>query len=1744
MKLRAHFSRMLSLAARLTQWDYRASLALASGVLLVGAFAGAVGPEALRAQSPLSASEPLKLQPGQSATRLSDGNVLLLGGRNAARSAQLYDPLTGTRTDLAASLHYGRSWHTATVLPDGNVLVAGGVSAEGTAVPINELYDSSLGSFVPLPGYWPAPRSHHTTTLLTDGRLLIAGGSDGLGKPIQNAELWSSDVSTLSGTGAAASSVSVLPMHATHLDASATLLGDGGVLIAGGNGGTHGGTGAERFDPVTLHFDTASTAGATREANDSNPRLIASIPEDGASGVSADGRIALRFSQTLQIDSVRPDSVTLMGPRGSEPVGVTIAEAGRLIFVKPLSSLQSGARYDLRVQGASGLDGLSLIPAGVTFSTTPQSPAKPASTASVLGQLEALDEPNVSALAAADTPGRDSDAQKGKAASADVSQLPPRQAPRGVTALAGQVLLQDGRPLARVTLSLEGQTARTDGTGRFLLQRIPSGHHELLIDGRSASNARASYGIFEVGVDVTSSVTTALSYTIWMPALDTASAVRIPSPTTGEVVIKTPQIPGLELHLPPNTKIVDHDGKVAQTIGITAIPVSKPPFPLPATVEVPIYFTIQPGAAYVYNPDHAKAWLVYPNYKNHPPGTRVNFWHYDPEEKGWYIYGQGTVTDDGKQVKPDPGVGIYEFTGAMIGASPAPPPGWPLPGGCAFFGDPVDCGTGLFVHRVTDMYLADTLPLDFVRTYRSSDTASRPFGIGANHTYGIFLYSTQNYTQADLVLPDGGRIHYVRTSAGTSYSDAVYEHVETSTSNATPTDFYKSKLSWNGTGWNLTLKNGLTYIFGDTAPLQAIQDRNGNRVQLTYSSVNGFGSPAGNLTRITSPNGRWIELTYDTSARITQAKDNIGRTVSYTYNTAGDLASVTDATGEVTSYSYDTSHRMLTWTDPRNNVVVTNQYDSTTGRVTQQTFADSTTNQFAYTTSNGKVTRTDATDERGNVHRFNFNSDGYVTSEVTALGTSVEQTTTYTRQGGTNFITSMTDPLGHRTDYVYDTMGNLTSETELAETSSPLATTYTYSSLYNQLTGITDPLNHTTSFAHDSRGNVTSVTDALNHVTTFTNNSAGQPTTITDPLNHSVALTYVRGDLVAIQNAVGNAIKWQVDAAGRRVATSDALGSRTRFQYDGRDRLTQITDAKGGVITLARDDNGNVLSVTDPRSGVTSYTYDVRNRTASRTDALSHTETFAYDGVGSVTSRTERNGKVTTASYDAANRVTEVKYGRVLQGQTLSSPDATVAFTWDANNRATEVTDTQGGTISLAYNDAARTISETTAQGTVTYELDAAGRRAGVTVSGQSTVAYTYDAADRLTGIAQGSATVALTYDNANRRSTLTLPNGVVATNTYDSGDHLTSIQYASGSTQIGDVTYSYDVAGRRVTAGGSLSNTVLPAALTSATYDAAQRLQSWGSQSFTYDDNGNLTGDGTNTNAWDSRNRLISLGGSAFTYDAMNRRNGQTVGTTTTNYLYDGHNVLQELNGSTVIASYLLGGTLDERFSRTDSAGRRSFLTNAIGSTVALANDSGSIVTNYAYEPYGAVTVSGASSSNPNQFTGRDNDGTGLHYLRARYYHPTFGRFVSEDPIGMNGGLNLYTYAQADPITLTDVTGHGPNYRDGKKRRSNTRGPRIPCTNCGTPNNGGALGDYCPDCFKKSRDPNGGVPPPKNGPDWGEDDVPVPKPGREGDSAGDDGGGGNQRTGEPSPAGAVPPGGLGPAGMLILSLMKILFGC
>jgi RHS repeat-associated protein len=1615
---------------------------------------------------------------GQSATLLSDGRWLLLGGegpQGVTGAAVLWDARTGVGRPLSASLQHPRAWHTATVMPDGSILVLGGLGPAGAVVEEAERFLPASEAFEAA-GSAPQARASHTATLLTDGRLLLAGGLTPGGAASTDAELWDPDAQV---------GVSLPTVAGGRLRHTATLLPTGGVLLAGGID-AHGSvvTVDELFAPETLTI--APVVGSAPDTELSQPQLIASIPGDSAIGVPVEIRIALRFSRPLRLDTLHAQTVILSGPRGIESATVVPAEAGRLTFVSPEAALQPGATYALALNGPVDDLGQALPYTEIRFTTAvpgggPPMGGKPGQPERPEG--EEGTQPKEDRGDRAGDPGRDDEADEDPASRSgvrrDEGDQPPMARP-GVTALAGRVRTLDGQPLRHVMLRVGSRVTRTDKHGWFLLQHLRSGHNELLIDGRKTGRGGRHYGVFEVGVVLNPGQTLVLPYTIWMPELDTANAIQIPSPTTEEVVLTTPRIPGLEIRIPPGTVISDHEHRVAREITITPIPVERPPFPLPA-VPVPAYFTIQPGGGYVYNQSGAGVRIIYPNRLEWPVDTRVSFWSYDPGGVGWDVYGHGNVTPDGKQAVPEPSIGVYEFTGAMAVSGPPPPPAGPPPGNSGGDdGDPVDLATGLLVHAKTDLVLGDLVPMMLTRTYRPLDSYTRPFGRGASHPFAIFVRAvTETCQEANLILPHGGRIRYVRTNPGTVCTGATFEHAET------PTEFFKSRLEYvlppggAGARWVLTRRDGMVYHFNITyGVIEYVQDRFGNSITLSDRAVPGDATPK----RIISSAGRWLSLTYDGFARITQVQDNLGRTVSYTYDPgSGALATVTDAAGGVTEYTYDASGRMRTTKDARGIIWMTNDYDSA-GRVIRQTQADGTSYEFAYTLdAQGKITQVDVTDPRGYVRRVTLNTKGYVLTDTRALGQPIQQTTTYERNAATNQITAVVDPLGRRTEFTYDSQGNRTSVTRLAGTPDAVTTGYTYDGTFSQVTSITDPLNHTTTFGYDGQGRLTSITNPLNHQTVITPNAAGQPLSVRDPLNNTTVMTYEAGDLVTIADPLGNTTRRFVDGGGRLFAETDPLGRTIRYEYDSLNRLTRITDARGGVTAFTYDPNGNLLTVTDTRNNSTSYAYDSMDRPITRTDPLTRQESYQYDNNGNMTQFTDRKSQVTTYTYDALNRRTLTVY----------ADSSTTTCTYDAGDRVTSLADSIAGTIGRTYDGLDRLTQETTPEGTIGYTYDGAGRRTSMTVAGQPAVTYSYDSADRVTGITQQSSTVGVGYDAASRRTSLTLPNGIVIDNSYDIASRLAGLTYKLGITTLGTLSYAYDAAGERMQMGGTWARTGMPQAVAAASYNANNQQVTFGSATMTFDLNGNLAtqtdGSGTTAYTWNARNQLTVLSGSGlaatFGYDGLGRRRTKTINGVRTDFLYDGAHPVQEgVLPATPATNLLTGLGIDEYLTRSDAGGARHLLPDALGSTLALTDGLGAVSTEYTYEPFGVTSPGGASSANVYQFTGRENDGTGVYYYRARFYHPGLGRFIGEDPAGFAGGdVNLYAYVRNNPVNWSDPFGLSrDSYQlDRYKHGADRHGPHVDRYNPAGQN----VGRYRPDMTPI---PTGGkVPPPIPRSDW-----------------------------------------------------------
>jgi RHS repeat-associated protein len=375
------------------------------------------------------------------------------------------------------------------------------------------------------------------------------------------------------------------------------------------------------------------------------------------------------------------------------------------------------------------------------------------------------------------------------------------------------------------------------------------------------------------------------------------------------------------------------------------------------------------------------------------------------------------------------------------------------------------------------------------------------------------------------------------------------------------------------------------------------------------------------------------------------------------------------------------------------------------------------------------------------------------------------------------------------------------------------------------------------------------------------------------------------------------------------------------------------------------------------------------------------------------------------------------------------------------------------------------------------YTYDAASNRTGFTAPDGSTNTYSYDTLNRLSTLANSSAgSFGFSYDALSRRTQMTRPNNVTTKYTYDNLSHLLSVLHQLSGSTIDGATYTVDAAGNRtaktdnrtnvtsnysydaiyeltgVTQGSNttesysydaVGNRLSSLGVSPYSYNSSNELTSTSAASYAYDYNGNTTSKtvsgNTTSYTWDYENRLASAvlpstGGTAtFKYDPFGRRIQkvftQNSTTTTTNYLYDGSNSVEEVdqNGN-VLARYSRTTNIDEPLAESRTGTTSYYQQDGLGSATSLSSGAGSLVNTYTYDSFGNLTNSTGSLTNPFRYTAREFDSeTSLYYYRARFYDQSIGRFLSEDRLAFKGGINFYRYVRNSPPNLVDPSGNSP---------------------------------------------------------------------------------------------------------------------
>ena len=373
----------------------------------------------------------------------------------------------------------------------------------------------------------------------------------------------------------------------------------------------------------------------------------------------------------------------------------------------------------------------------------------------------------------------------------------------------------------------------------------------------------------------------------------------------------------------------------------------------------------------------------------------------------------------------------------------------------------------------------------------------------------------------------------------------------------------------------------------------------------------------------------------------------------------------------------------------------------------------------------------------------------------------------------------------------------------------------------------------------------------------------------------------------------------------------------------------------------------------------------------------------------------------------------------------------TTSYGYDKASNRTSFSDPESGSTAYVYDTLNRlqtlTPPAAISGGSFGFGYDALSRRTSLTRPNAVNTAYSYDNLSRLLGVTHANGGVTLdgatyTVDNAgNRNSKADLHAGVTTNYGYDNIYDLLSATQGTNTTE----SYTYDPVGNRLTSIAGSWNT-----------NTSNELSSSPTATYTFDYNGNtLTktdSTGTTNYTWDFENRLTSVtlpgsGGTvSFKYDPFGRRIYKSSSSGTSVYAYDGDNLVEETNATGgVVARYSQGLNIDEPLAMLRSSATSYYQADGLGSVTSLTNTAGTAAENYTYDSFGNIIATSGSLVNSFRYTGREWDTeTSLYYYRARYYDAPSGRFISEDPIGFQGGANFYVYVSDEPTGYVDPFG------------------------------------------------------------------------------------------------------------------------
>ncbi|MCU0239248.1 MAG: DUF6531 domain-containing protein, partial [Pyrinomonadaceae bacterium] len=942
---------------------------------------------------------------------------------------------------------------------------------------------------------------------------------------------------------------------------------------------------------------------------------------------------------------------------------------------------------------------------------------------------------------------------------------------------------------------------------------------------------------------------------------------------------------------------------------------------------------------------------------------------------------------------------------------------------------------GVKLEESTDIFIEGSRGnLEITRYYSSALTQNCSdcvFGSGMRFNYGIRLQGSFEANGAGRVISPveqvGQLFTYTRTEAnGTLVFKAANRLIQLAD---------ELRKFQNGL-FEYKFADGSKMEFDNQGNLTAEVDLNGNRTVLSYSNnkliqitdpVGRFLSfqYSGNLiTRITDSTNRVWQYSYN-FGRLSSVTDPLGNSVSYIINGNGNLIRITDPKGNIVkNITYDIQGRVVSqqfadggiesYVYTQSGTIITQtEITDPMGRKTIKRF-----NALGYVIENidslGQRAIIDrnlnnnlAQSTRGSCNctemSRQYDSNGNILSETDRVG----QTSEMQYLANTNYISQLKDKTGQVYNIGYDSNGNATSFTD----SQGRTTQQTFNS-FGLMTSNTNALGQITSMEYDSDGNLSASIDALGNRTTFEYDAISRRTAIIDPLGRRTEVTYdannritsykdtsgaitqyqydVNDNLIKITDAIGWTWRSNYDSKNRVISSTDPLNRKIRYNFNLNDEVISVTTPKGreikyeynqrgeiekliepnsNFINYLHDFKGNLLSIRDQRGNVTSYRYDNLYRPVSQTNPLGQTSTVTYNQLNQIAEATDVLGRRRTNNYDYLGRLLNTSFA-----------DAQISYQYDVLNRVTSINDSQSGAISWNYDAAGRVTSETSPNGVISYTYNAASEKTSMTAGNRPTVNYGYDSAGRLSSISQATEQFNYSYDVLSRMTALSRPNSVTTNYSYDTAGRLERLKHTDGSNQaIEDYQYDYTIDNEISAITSLLPATNQSQAKTYGTADAANRIRQVGTNSYNYDDLGQLisktTAEGTTNYNWDARGRLkqavLPSGQSVnYKYDVFDRLEKRTVGTQETKYLYDGVDVVADEKNDGSSVEYLNGMGIDDKLRQsTNTNGSLFFQTDHLGSTTALTNSSGSVVERQSYTAFGETN---GSSMTRYGFTGR----------------------------------------------------------------------------------------------------------------------------------------------------------------------------